>query len=85
MKTKEIMREVCGKHTGYMPIDISKSTFTVKDLSIFRKLKRIPEKITAYFNRAKIKAVYKSDHMKDQRENYYLIHAADDTIFHITY
>ena len=85
MKTKEIMREVCGKHTGYMPIDISTSKFTVKDLSIFRKLKRIPEKITAYFDRAKIKAVYKSDYMKDQLDNYYLIRTIDDTMFIVEY
>jgi len=87
MEIEEIMFEkfACN-YVGYIPQTVSKSLFNESDLiSIFRQLKRIPPKISAFFDRSKISKVFKSDHAKKDLDNYYLILATDGTIFHIDY
>lgn len=86
MKPKEIILERPGHiHCGYQLLSISKSKFEIKDLSVFRRLKRVPGKVTAFLDRAKIKEVFKSDCFKDPADDYYLVRANDDTIFHLEY
>jgi len=56
---KTILRTKAGWHEGYVPQLVGKSLFTKEDLFLFRKLKRVPSKISAYFIREKIVSVYK--------------------------
>jgi len=84
MEPKDIMRKQCDYRQGYIPLMVVVSRFKEKDLFILRKLKSIPHKITAYFDRKKIVAVHKSDCFAKQ-ENYYLILATDGTVFHVDY
>lgn len=85
MTVDEIVRKERGKHYGYQLSVIAISTLKLEDLSNYRHLKRIPPKITAFLNRAKIKAVFKSDHSGDPLDDYYLVRATDDTLFILEY
>lgn len=84
MTIQDIMRKNPANHNGYMPQGISESRLKEKDLSIYKHLQKIPAKITAYFHRDKIKAVFKSDCFGGP-DDYYLILSTDNTIFHIDY
>lgn len=86
MTTTEILRSA-GKHQGYMPTNIGVTTLTddlIKESGL-KRLRRLPLKITAYFDRDKILTVHKSDHRSDDRDNYYIITATDGTKFHVEY
>jgi len=85
MEIKDILRKHPGRHTGYYLYDVSHTKWTESDLSIFRQLKTVPNKISAYFHRELIKGVFKSDCFAKAEDNYYLIQATDGTIFHIGY
>ena len=85
MKVKEILRQTPGRHIGYQIRTICYTAFTEKDLDMFRRLQRVPGKISAYLHRDKIKAVYKSDCFQDPLDDYYLVLATNGTLFHVTY
>ena len=88
MEIKDILREKAGNRTGYLPQKVSKTKLDPKDATFrgaWRPLAKVPSKITAYFHRDKIKEVYKSDHTRDPRDNYYIIRATDGTLFHVDY
>ena len=85
MDYKEIIRREAGKHYGFQLVSISTTSLTLSDMDIFRKLKRIPKKITAFLHRSKIKTVWKSDCFKDPTDNYYIVQASDETMFHLQY
>jgi len=86
MKIAEILKHECtGNYQGYLPASISHSNFTHKDLGMYRKLKRIPAKISYFFHRDKIESVYKSDCFSNPLDEYYLILSKDNTIFDISY
>jgi hypothetical protein len=84
MKVEDILRKKAGRHIGYVPQMVSQSRMTAADLEIYRRLQVVPSKVSAYFHRDKIMAVYKSDCFS-REENYYLILATDGTIFEIDY
>jgi len=85
MKAQEILRLQPKFRVGYALNSISGTTFRLADLKIFKRLQRIPAKITAYLNRDKIREVYKSDCFKEDCDNYYIIRATDDTLFHVDF
>ena len=85
METTDIIRHIPKNRIGYEPRSVSRSLLTVYDLGIYRKLERIPSKISAYFHRKKIRSVFKSDYAKRDIDNYYLVLTNDNTIFHIEY
>ena len=80
-----LLKELSGSYKGYTLTRISISLFTPKDLAVFKRLQRIPHKITYFLDRSKIKSAYKSDCFKDPLDNYYLVQAIDNTIFHLRY
>ena len=82
MKPNEMLRLVPGCHVGYQIKSISWTAFTEGDLYMFRRLERVPNKISAYLHRDKIKAVYKSDCFGGDPNDYYLVLAIDGTLFH---
>lgn len=84
MESNDLLRKSPSFRVGYIPQSISKTAITLNDLRIYRRLKTIPSKITAYFHREKIKEVYVSDCFS-RLENYYIIRAMDDTLFHVDY
>ena len=85
METTNILLKNPRFHKGFMPSIVSKSTNNIKEAeTLLRKLKRIPRNITAYFDRKKIIAVYKSDCFV-YPDNYYLIHTIDDTLFYVEF
>lgn len=73
-----------GRHIGYVPQRVSQSGLTTADLDVYRRLQVVPSKVSAYFHRDKILAVYKSDCFT-REENYYLILTTDGTIFRADY
>lgn len=87
MTTNEILRKHAGNHRGYMPQSIGLTTLTdehIKESGLTR-LRRLPAKITAYFERDKIASVHKSSYAADPRDDYYIITAIDGTKFHVEY
>lgn len=83
MEIEDILRSLPDKHVGYQLSSISKTSFDPEGICV--KLKRVPSKITAFFFRDRIKSVYKSNHEKRDEDNYYIIRATDDTLFHVDY
>lgn len=85
MKVEDIIRKNPANHNGYMPQYISETMIKEKDLlTTYRILHKIPAKITAYFHRNKMKAVFKSDCFGGAND-YYLILTTDNTIFHVDF
>lgn len=84
MKIDDIMRNKAGRHVGYVPQRVSQSRLKTSDLEIYKRLQVVPSKVSAYFHREKIQAVYKSDCFA-REDNYYLILTTDGTIFHVDY
>lgn len=87
MTSSEILRQHAGNHRGYMPTSIGVTTLSDKHIeeSGLKRLRTLPRKITAYFEREKIATVHKSDYCADDRDNYYIITATDGTRFHVEY
>ena len=86
MTVEDILRRKCGRHVGYMPQSVGPTSWRPEELeSMFRRLKSVPSKISAYFERSRISAVFKSNHMRSPIDNYYLILATDGTVFHVEY
>lgn len=85
MTEEEILRKYPGKHEGYVVQSVGKSSLRILDLEIYRRLKHIPRKISAYFHRDKIKEVFVADCFKRPEDKYYIIRAMDDTLFHVDY
>jgi len=85
METKDIFLTKSKGYQGYALQCISESLFTLDDLKIFRQLQLVPAKVSRFLDRSKIKSVFKSDHHRDPLENYYLVVATDNTIFHLEY
>lgn len=84
MRIEDILRNKAGRHVGYVPQRVSQSGLTAADLDVYRRLQVVPSKVSAYFHRDKILAVYKSDCFT-REENYYLILTTDGTVFHVDY
>ena len=84
MEIKDILRPQADHRVGYSPQTVSKTSLKPEEFGL-RRLIRIPSKITAYFDRLKIKTVFKSDCAKDPRDDYYIIEATDGTRFHVDY
>ena len=87
MQIHEIFKhKISGNYQGYELQRISEviQPFEIDDKN-FRRLKRIPPKISHFLDRSKINKVYKSDYRKDKRDNYYLILSTDGTIFMAEY
>ena len=86
METQEILRNnTTSTYQGYVLQSIGYSYYTKQELNLFRKLKKIPAKISAFLHRNKILSVYKSDCFADKRDDYYLILTIDGTIFQVDY
>ena len=87
MDTNDIMLKNPLPHTGYIPRFVSVMCLTEKDADEcgYKRLQRIPRKISAYFNRAKILKAYISNHARDYRDNYYLLVTTDKTVFSVEY
>ena len=87
MDIGDLMLKTPLPHIGYMPRSISLMCLTEKEADEYgyKKLQRIPRKITAYFDREKILKAYISHHARDYRDNYYLLVTTDKTIFIIEY
>lgn len=86
MEIKDILKkELKGNYEGYCISSISKSLLTIDNIKgTFKKLKRIPKKISYFLHREKIKEAYKTD-FNNIDLDYYLIISTDGTIFHIDY
>lgn len=82
MSIKEIMLTNHLPHSGYMPQNINITSFAPD--GILKKLSQIPRKITAYFDKNLIKAVYKTT-FNNLDQDYYIICAVDGTLFHVEY
>jgi len=86
MNCQEIIRKEPLEHNGYQLSSISRSLYThVEVEEMFTRLQRIPRKISAYVQKSKIKAVFKSSHARDPRNNYYIVQTTDGTLFHLEY
>lgn len=87
MEIEDIARKKIGHHIGYMPQYICFSGWTLKGIieAGFLRLLRVPRKISAYYKRALIKNVYKSNCYKNPLDDYYLIESTDGTIFEVQY
>lgn len=87
MSVNEILRKQAGKHSGFMPTTVSHTSLTTKDLRelAYKRLRIIPAKVSAYFDRDKIVSVHKSTCAKNPLDNYYIITATDGTLFHVEY
>ena len=87
MIAEDILLKHPGRHTGYMPQVVSISTLTEVDIKSdgYPRLKSIPGKISAYFDRKLIKKAWKSDHARKREDNFYLLLTTDNTIFLIEY
>ena len=87
MKAEDILLKHPRFRVGYIPQSVAQSKLTLKDIRemCYRRLKKIPSKIAVYFDRSKLIAVFKSDHMSHQEDNYYLLQTVDGTIFHVEF
>ena len=84
MKTSDILRTTAGRHIGYMPQSVAVTSLNPKGEGFLRQLRSIPNKITAYFHRDKIKSVHKTI-FGGLDDTYYIITATDGTFFHVEY
>ena len=82
MKLSELIRKNPDNRIGYLPQLVSETAYGT---DVCKKMERIPNKISAYFHREKIKEVFKSDFAKDPLDNYYLIKTTDETVFLVEY
>jgi len=87
MQINEILKhKLSGNYQGYELQRIREviAPFNL-DSRLYRKLKRIPPKISHFLHRDKIKEVYKSDYMRKKEDNYYIILSTDETFFMAEY
>ena len=84
MIVKDILREKPARRFGYEPNSISTTTLEPVGCLFLKRLRTIPSKITAYFDRAKISEVYKTVY-GGLDDAYYIIRATDGTLFHVDY
>ncbi len=82
MTIREILRRESGKHVGYMPVGVSKTSYDPSDCGS-NPMQRVPRKITAYFHRSMISQVFKLG-IKNVADDY-IIKATDGTLFHVDY
>ena len=87
MKAHDILRSTALRHVGYEPRFVSLMALTAKEADEYgyKRLQRIPQKISSYFYRDKILKAYVSTHAKDWRDNYYLLVTTDKTVFCVEY
>jgi len=87
MKCNFIMREeIDNRYQGYCPTSIAVRKDSEEYLSrYYRKLRRVPKKISAFFKRENIKTVFKSDCYTDKRDEYYLIVDTKGKVYQIEY
>jgi len=87
METKDILLKKTLPHAGYIPRFVSVMCLTEQEADDYgyKKLQRIPRKISAYFDRSKIVKGYVSQHARDYRDNYYLLITTDKTVFSVEY
>ncbi len=74
-----------GQYTGYFPTGIWQSDKKPATWENCRKLKRIPKKISYFFDKTKIMEVRKSNCYKNPLDNYYLIELSYGTYLEVEY
>ena len=84
MTSNDLLLDKPARRFGYEPYSVSKTTLEPKGCGFLKRLRKIPSKITAYFDRAKISEVYKTIY-GDLDDAYYIIRATDGTLFHVDY
>ena len=84
MTVEEILRSKPALRFGYEPYSVSTTTLEPVGCGFLRKLRTIPAKITAYFDRAKISEVFKTKYGNPE-DAYYIVRATDGTLFHVDY
>lgn len=75
-----------SNYTGYVLSWFDESHWTLREaVSLFKELKRIPHKITAFIHRDKIVKVWKSTCFKNPADDYYLILGKDGNMYEAGY
>ena len=73
-----LKKELKGNYVGYELQSIYPSDDKPFEYDDCRKLKRIPRKISYFFDKSKISEVRKTDYAKLEIDNYYLIKTTKD-------
>ena len=84
MTVNDLLREHPALRFGYEPYSVSTTTLEPKGCGFLKRLRTIPSKITAYFDRAKISEVWKTIYGNPE-DAYYIIRTTDGTLFHVDY
>jgi hypothetical protein len=84
MTTRDILRKRPGFHRGYQLQAIGTTTLDPEGCAFLRKLARVPHKLSAYLDRSRITAVFKTVFGGIDAE-YYIVVASDGTRFHVEY
>ena len=84
MTPKDLLRDKPALRFGYEPYSVSTTTLEPVGCGFLKRLRTIPSKITAYFDRARISEVFKTIHGNPE-DAYYIIRATDGTLFHVDY
>ena len=81
-----LKKTLTGTYKGYLLKEISFTPLTIDKIKDFnyRKLKKIPHKISYFLFKDKIKEIYKSDCFTEI-DNYYLVVDKDNVIYHLSY
>lgn len=91
MKVQEILLDNIQQiYQGYQLDSICKTKWNEQDVSDIWKgqvveLKRIPAKISRFFDKKKIKRLWKTTCEKDRMNNWYFILTTDNTMFEAHY
>ena len=87
MTTDDILRNNCDMRVGFQLSHISEVAMKPNEARScgFRRLSRIPHKITAYLYRDKIKKAWKSIFTEMGVCYDYLVESDDGTVFHLEY
>ena len=83
MKTGEVLRSTAGRHIGYMPQSIWEHSSEPLCWSIAGKLRIIPSKISAYFNRELLAEVRKAKTVPEPGLYYFKL--TDGTFLEVEY
>ena len=88
MKTYDsiLKKNLTGSYSGYVLSEVSLSLLNIDEVkSYYRKLKKIPYKISYFLKTDNIKEVYKSDCCKHASDEYYLVIDNNNIIYHLSY
>ncbi len=84
MKAGDILLKNPRFRAGYVPQRVAEFKTTFREVQRelrYQQLRTIPSKITAYFDRSKLVAAFKSCCFKNPVDNYYLLQTIDGTWF----